>query len=265
MFCPKCGKEVPDGAAHCPNCGQAVQVTQVSNAAPMPPVQPSKKKGKKKWIIIGVVVVILVIMMFGGGSDSSSTPPDTGTPTASNTTTQDDANQPAEDSKDGEDSKDTTQTASALEQYRWIAENASTTFSIPDQAAAFITAHPDFFPGNSSNTGAMSDSTTYDVTYPMLAKSAKKYSDKLFNVYGVVTDVDESDDGSITYIHIQDYDSNSYIAYYLGSIDIFEKDTVTGYLLPLDNIQFENVGGGYTDAVVFAAAYLEKQEINDIG
>ncbi len=254
MFCPKCGKAVPDGAVHCPNCGQAVQVTQVPNPQQVPVAQPPKKKGKKKWIIIGVVVVILAIMMFGGDSDSS-TPADSAP--ASNDTTQTDTAQPAEDSKSDD------KTASALEQYQWIAENASTTFTIPDSAASFINAHPDFFPGNSSNTGAMSDATNYDVTYPMLAKSAKKYSDKLFNIYGYVTDVEEADDGSMTYIHIVDADSNSYIAYYLGSIDIYKEDTVTGYLLPLDNIQFANVSGGYTEAVVFAAAYVEKQEIVD--
>ncbi len=259
MFCPKCGKAVPDGAVHCPNCGEAVQVTQVPNPQQVPVAQPPKKKGKKKWIIIGVVVVILAIMMFGGDSDSGSSSSGT---TASSGTTQSDTAQPAEDSTSS-DSKGDTQTASALAMYQQIAENDAMAFSIPDQAASFITAHPDFFPGNASNTGAMSDATNYDVTYPMLAKSAKKYSDKLFNIYGYVTDVEESDDGSMTYIHIIDADSNSYIAYYLGSIDIYKEDTVTGYLLPLDNVQFENISGGYTEAVVFAAAYIEKQETVD--
>lgn len=257
MFCPKCGKAVPDGAMHCPNCGEAVQVTQAANPQQVPAVQPPKKKGKKKWIIIGVVVVILAIMMFGGDSDSSSPSDST---LASNDTTQTDTAQPAEDSASS-DSKNDEKIASALEQYQWIAENASTTFTIPDSAAAFITAHPDFFPGNSSNTGAMSDATNYDVTYPMLAKSAKKYSDKLINIYGYVTKIEETDDGTVTYIHIMDADGNSYIAYYLGSIEIYEEDTVTGYLLPFDNIQFENIGGGYTNAVAAAAAYIEKQEI----
>ena len=55
MFCPKCGKVVPDGAMHCPNCGEAMQVTQVPNPQQVPVAQPPKKKGKKKWIIIGVV------------------------------------------------------------------------------------------------------------------------------------------------------------------------------------------------------------------
>ena len=257
MFCPKCGKEVPDGAMHCPNCGQAVQAAQVQNPQQVPAVQPPKKKGKKKWIIIGVVVVILAILIFGGGDSDSSKPADS--QSISSGTTQSDTASSGQDDKTEEKTDD--QTASALAQYQWIAENASTTFTIPDQAAAFITAHPDFFPGSSSNTGAMSDATNYEVTYPMLAKSAKKYSDKLFDVYGYVTDVEESEDGSMTYIHIVDYDSNSYIAYYLGSIDIYKEDTVTGYLLPLDNIQFANVSGGYTEAVVFAAAYVEKQEI----
>ena len=254
MFCPKCGKAVPDGAVHCPNCGEAMQVTQVPNPQQVPVAQPPKKKGKKKWIIIGVVVVILAIMMFGGDSDSGSSSSGT---TASSGTTQSDTAQPAEDSTSS-DSKSEDKTASALEQYQWIAENCSTPYTIPDQAAAFITAHPDFFPGNSSNTGAMGDNCTYDVTYPMLAKSAKKYSDKLINFVGYVYDIDESDDGTVTYIHLNDSDGNNYIAYYLGSIEIFEQDEVNCYLLPLDNVQFENIGGGYTQAIACAAAYVDK-------
>lgn len=257
MFCPKCGKEVPNGAAHCPNCGQTVQITQVQNPQQVPMAQPPKKKGKKKWIIIGVVVVILAIMIFGGGSDSSK-PADS--KPASNDTAQSDTAQPAEDSKSS-DSKSDTQTASALEQYQWIAENAATTFTIPDQAAAFITAHPDFFPGNESNTGAMSDCATYEVTYPMLAKSAKKYSDKLIDVYGYVVKIEETEDGTKTFIQIQDTDGNNYIAYYLGSIEIFEQDEVNCYLLPLDNIQFENMDRNYTDAIACAAAYIDKVSV----
>ena len=55
-----------------------------------------------------------------------------------------------------------------------------------------------------------------------------------------------------------DADGNSYIAYYLGSIEIYEEDTVTGYSSPFDNIQFENIGGGYTNAVAAAAALYRK-------
>lgn len=252
MFCPKCGKAVPDGAVHCPNCGEAMQVTQVPNPQQVPVAQPPKKKGKKKWIIIGVVVVILAIMMFGGDSDSGSSSSGT---TASSGTTQSDTTQPAEDSKSDD------KTDSALEQYQWIAENAATTFTIPDSAAAFITAHPDFFPGNENNTGAMSDCATYEVTYPMLAKSAKKYSDKLIDVYGYVVKIEETEDGTKTFIRIQDTDGNNYIAYYLGSIEIFEQDEVNCYLLPLDNIQFENMDRNYTDAIACAAAYIDKVSV----
>ncbi len=256
MFCTKCGKAVPDGAVHCPNCGEAVQVTQAPNPQQVPVAQPPKKKGKKKWIIIGVVVVILAIMMFGGDSDSGSSSDST---TASSGTTQSDTAQSAEDSTSS-DSKSDTQTASALEMYQQIAENANTPFTIPDQAAAFITAHPDFFPGNDNNRGAISDYVNTEVTYPMLAKSAKKYSDKLIEQYCFVNDVSEAEDGSMTYLQLVDMDGNNYLSYYLGSIDVYERDYVSCYLLPLDNIQFANTDGGYTDAITTAVAYIVRED-----
>lgn len=44
MFCKKCGTQIPDNAAHCPNCGEAQSAAPQQEAAPAPAPAPAAPK-----------------------------------------------------------------------------------------------------------------------------------------------------------------------------------------------------------------------------
>lgn len=67
MLCPKCKKEIADGAQFCPECG--VDVTK------------KKKPITKKWwfwVIIAVVLIALIGSVSGGSNDNADTSADAG-------------------------------------------------------------------------------------------------------------------------------------------------------------------------------------------
>ena len=66
MFCPQCGKEIPDNASFCGGCGKQMP-TPSFNPAPT----PAPKKNKLPLVVVGVVAVavvafILVRFVFAG-------------------------------------------------------------------------------------------------------------------------------------------------------------------------------------------------------
>ena len=99
MFCPNCGKQLPENGNFCPNCGeklmaapqaqpvQPVQVPPVQvptvSVQPEVPAQPVKKKSKKGLIIglsvgggvlvILLAVIVAVFVLLGGGKTPTMT------------------------------------------------------------------------------------------------------------------------------------------------------------------------------------------------
>ena len=77
MFCPKCGNELPEGAAFCNACGAGVE-KKASDAKPaaMPAEAIEKKPGAgpnpKIIAAIAAVVVFVVVLVVAVGSCSSS-------------------------------------------------------------------------------------------------------------------------------------------------------------------------------------------------
>lgn len=158
---------------------------------------------------------------------------------------------------DNEETSVTDETSDALEAYRSFEGNENMSFEIPNKAAQFIIAHPDFFPGNDSNTGAMSDFVDTEVYYMHLSKNISKHVDKLVQIYGDVVDIEESPEGDVTYLQV-DTGDGQYVLYYLGTLDdVFEGSYVYAYALPFSMVTFENIGNTYTEAVVGAACYVE--------
>lgn len=95
---------------------------------------------KKEWVPLVVIVIIAVLMADVIGRISKTT------------------------SKDNS-SKTTTKAAT----YEAIADTME--FDISDDAIAFINDNPQFFPGNSSNTGAISDHIDFSMDYAHVAKN----------------------------------------------------------------------------------------------
>ena len=82
MFCKKCGSQIPDNSAFCPECGAAVSAAQAEpEAAEQPsnaPEAPAAKPAKNKHRLIGIiafgaaalgVIIIFVAILAGGGKD----------------------------------------------------------------------------------------------------------------------------------------------------------------------------------------------------
>ena len=85
MFCPKCGADLPDGAAFCGSCGSKMAVQQQASPYAQQPaglpaqqanpyMQPAKKRSKAPLIAAAAVVVIAAVVgigfatgLFGGG------------------------------------------------------------------------------------------------------------------------------------------------------------------------------------------------------
>lgn len=82
MFCKKCGSQIPDNSAFCPECGAAVSAAQAEpEAAEQPsnaPEAPAAKPAMNKHRLIGIiavgaaalgVIIIFVAILAGGGKD----------------------------------------------------------------------------------------------------------------------------------------------------------------------------------------------------
>lgn len=70
MFCKKCGSQIPDNSAFCPECGAAVNSGESSGK---PDSTASVKTGKNKFVgliascVAAAAVIIVVICVFSGG------------------------------------------------------------------------------------------------------------------------------------------------------------------------------------------------------
>ena len=69
MFCAKCGKEIPNDAKVCPNCGAAVEEEKATPVVEAKPVEaPKKSKVLVLSIVLSVIgsVVSLFVPLIGG-------------------------------------------------------------------------------------------------------------------------------------------------------------------------------------------------------
>ena len=239
MICPKCGNKVKEGDVFCTNCGAKIEKEQGKSQTMNEGKNTSfkinsaiQKVLKKEWVPLVVIVIIAVLMADVIGKLTKTT------------------------SKDNS-SKTTTKAAT----YEAITDTME--FDISDDAIAFINDNPQFFPGNSSNTGAISDHIDFSMDYAHVAKNPFKYSDRLMCIFGEVVDCQELEESgkTLTYVQIEDYSGYDYCVYYLGELpNVFEGNDVTVTFLPFNVITFENIGGYYTKAIVGAACYVNYAE-----
>lgn len=250
MFCKKCGKQMEENWSVCPECGEPVKENNIINASDNGNNKKVKKPIFKKWWFWVVIVVLGSVLMFSDGDESESNDTNSDTKTESTETV---------DTKTENTEITDTEKSDAVEKYKWIAQNANPEFVILEKSINYIKEHSNFFPGNESIQGAISDFVDWEITYAHLTKSMSKYGDKLISLYGEVTDIEESEDGEITTVYVMDYDGNVYMLYYLGTLDnVFAGTYISAYALPVAIITYENMGGFYTEAVVGAACYVEE-------
>jgi len=59
MFCPKCGKEIPEHSTFCLHCGNKIAIAQ---AAPLPEPEASSPKYSLKGFIVAALIIAVVIL-----------------------------------------------------------------------------------------------------------------------------------------------------------------------------------------------------------
>ncbi|WP_139236946.1 hypothetical protein [Paenibacillus sp. 453mf] len=70
---------------------------------------------------------------------------------------------------------------------------------------------------------------------------------------------EETETGTIAFVHILDDDFNSITGYYFGSTgDILEGDTVRLRGVPTAAYSFANIGGGTTNATLITISTIQK-------
>ena len=66
-------------------------------------------------------------------------------------------------------------------------------------------------------------------------------------------------DFKVTTINVMDENENQYMVYYIGAVeDVFEKDIISVYGLPIGQSGFENTTGGSTNCIILAGSYVKK-------
>ena len=172
-LCEECKAEVPADAKVCPACGCPVNVI---NETVYDDNSKNKKSIIKKWWFWCLLIFVLFFIFAISGDDEASE-------------TADSVENNIESDSEVEETTLTSEIESqitAVDFYKWIDENdTSMEYSVPEKAIAFMKEHPEFFPGNENNTGAMSDYVDYEVTYQHITKSPSKYNDKLISINGI--------------------------------------------------------------------------------
>ncbi len=137
----------------------------------------------------------------------------------------------------------------------------STTTMTP-AAKEFIDAHEDLFPCETDEAKAEAVSLTdTGLSWKMINKSPNQYGDQMFtaNRLEVVQIFETPDAGwTLTWILAIDNEFNYYAIYYLGSVDVYEGDTINIRVLPMGTSSFDNVSGGTTLVVACAGSIVEK-------
>lgn len=254
MYCRKCGCQHADDIKFCPRCGIEVGGKFQEQQG----VQPTKKN---VGIIIAIVVaavlavavIALAVMCFFFSSPEDKD-------TASNKSAVSDRNTEYE-TEDEKQDVDNLELGNALEFYQALQDNKSYPYTLNSSAEAFLEEHESFFPAKDAEK--LSKFTDTSVEYKHLNKNIDKYGDELF--YGspmYVLEIGEeliSEDFYLTTIQTIDKDGNDFVILYRGELpEIFEKDEVSVYGLPIGLSAFDNIGGGTTKAVLLAGCSVEK-------
>lgn len=230
IYCKKCHAEVDKNMKKCPNCGRKVG------------------GGKLKWIVLALAFIIVIVIAASQGDNSGTVET---TQPVNTETSSDTSNQKSSEEAD-------TSTVAGI--FSAMQKNDSIPFTITDKAMDMLKANPDLFTENKNvNLNAYTD---LSLEYKMINKNINNYGDYLINAEGLyVIKIDETTVGDKTYSELQlnDYEGNVYYVIGLTSYnDIYDGDTVSIYALPLGTTSYENVGGGTTNAIVFAGAFIQK-------
>ncbi|MBM7633875.1 hypothetical protein [Geomicrobium sediminis] len=131
-----------------------------------------------------------------------------------------------------------------------------------DKSIDFINENEVLFSEDASAEEIFSDADEVDTRE--LTKSLSNHYGNHYQINGTVIEIEEEEMPSaiLTYIHILDENFNSITAIlYKEAEGVFENDDITLTGTPLGAYSFENVSGGHTNAIFFAATHAEHYEV----
>lgn len=133
----------------------------------------------------------------------------------------------------------------------------------PAEALDLMKNKIDLFPATGDKTKETKQLVDKNIQFKHLSKNISKYTGTMYSDKGYVVsieEVDQTDIGSVSVLHIMNDEENSYQVVYPGSLDIFEQDFVEFVGIPTMMSGFENVSGGYTNIAVIVGSYVSKTE-----
>lgn len=127
----------------------------------------------------------------------------------------------------------------------------------------FLVTNNKLFPAlTAEDISAAKALTDKTISNKLLNKNVGPYLDKMAAFEGTVISVEETnlDDGTtLAILHVMDDNDQSYqVLIYKSTGDILEEDYVQFWGVPVGTTSFENVSGGFTNALFFIGAHVEK-------
>ena len=73
MFCPNCGRALPDGASHCPDCGAEARQPDYCGgfAGITEPPQPQPKDDRRERRLLWVIVALSILLLLSAAGTFS--------------------------------------------------------------------------------------------------------------------------------------------------------------------------------------------------
>lgn len=216
---------------------------------------------KKWWVWVGVLFVVGI--MASGGEDKSSS---SGTVTTTSKPAQTQTS--AEEKQKSEAEEATKKAERESAKYADMAKNmipklTGGKLDLSDAVYTFMKANYKLFPAHTADeikkVKAMADNT---VGAKLLNKNAAPYANKVLTFAGEIVSVEEVpvESETVSVLHVVDDDGQSYqMLMYKATGDVFEKDRVRFWGVPVGGSSFDNVSGGATNVQVFIGAHVEKQ------
>lgn len=220
---------------------------------------------KKWWFWAGALLVAGMI-----GSSGEDTPSSSGTATTA---------KPAQASAEDKQRTEAEAKQKAAEEAARKMEQASVKYAdmakdmipklteekleLSEAVYAFMKANYKLFPAHTADevkkVKVMADKT---VGAKQLNKNATPYANKVLTFAGEIVSVEEVpvDGETVSIVHVLDDAMQSYqVLMYKATGNVFEKDRVRFWGVPVGPSSFQNVSGGATNVQVFIGAHVEKQ------
>lgn len=208
----------------------------------------------KKTAILASTLLLSATLVACGSDESSEGMKDTKTEAKSNEST--DNNK----SKNKEDQPNLIGYSKLLAQDVPLITNE--TLQLQKKSYLYIQNNESLFSGKKqSDIAKLKSQEDASITSKHLNKNAIPYLEKIVSFQGEVISVEENTDRDepFSYVHVYDEagQSYSYLTYQTTG-DILEGDWVQFWGTPLGKYSFENVSGGFTNAIVIFGGTIEK-------